>query len=225
MCYGRFLTALYLVVGTLLVPACPAGAAVRPDQLVLVVNRAVPEGSSIARYYMDKRRVPRQNMIVVETTTKEDVGREDYDREIAAPVRSFLLKNDPTMSRFSCLVLIYGIPLRISPPLLEPFDRIRLRELHMQLARLKEREQAATGRSPREIKEIKDDIARTENEISRVSKARQVASVDSELALVREDTYPLEGWLPNRYYAGFRGKKVAGMPLKVMAICRLDGPA
>lgn len=54
--------------------------------------------------------------------------------------------------------------------------------------------------------------------------ARQGASVDSEIALVRENTYPLEGWLPNKYYVGFRGRKVAGMPQKVLPTCRLDGP-
>ena len=91
----------------------------------------------------------------------------------------------------------------------------------MQLSNLKER---TAGTHPKETKGLKDDIARIEKEISRVSMARQGASVDSEIALVRENTYPLEGWLPNKYYVGFRGRKVAGMPQKVLPTCRLDGP-
>ena len=216
--YRWFRGALSLAVAALLFLACPAGAALRSDQLVLVVNKAAPEGLRIARYYMEKRRVPRQNMIVIETSREEDMGREEYEKEIAAPVRRFLFKNDPEGKRFLCLVLLYGIPLRVGPPRPGLLDEIRIQELQMQLSSLKER---AAGKQPQETK---DDIARIEKEISHISMARQGASVDSEIALVREEKYPLEGWLPNKYYVAFRGRNVAGMPQKVMAVCRLDGP-
>ncbi|MGD0231900.1 MAG: TIGR03790 family protein [Syntrophorhabdales bacterium] len=216
-----FHAALPLALAGLLFLVCPAGAALRPDQLVLVVNKAAPEGLRIARYYMEKRRVPRQNMIMIETSGEEEIGREEYEKEIAAPVRSFLLRNDPWGKRFFCLVLLYGVPLRIGPSHPGLLDEIRIHELRMRLSSLKER---AAGTHPQGEKGLKDDVARIESEISRLSKTRQGASVDSEIALVRENTYPLEGWLPNKYYVGFRGINVVGMPQKVVAVCRLDGP-
>ena len=160
-------------------------------------------------------------MIVIETNRGEDIGREEYDNEIAAPVRRFLLRNDPEGKRFSCLVLFYGIPLRVGPSRLGLLDEIRIEELRMELSSLKER---TADKDPQEAEVLKDDIVRLENEISHISMARQGASVDSEIALVMEDKYPLEGWLPNKYYVGFRGRNVAGMRRKVLPVCRLDGP-
>jgi uncharacterized protein (TIGR03790 family) len=58
-----------------------------------------------------------------------------------------------------------------------------------------------------------------------VEKALQGAAVDSELALVREDKYRLGGWLPNKYFLGYRGEKVKNMPQKVLLVSRLDGPS
>ena len=214
-------TALFCAVGILLLLVRPACGALRPDQLLLVANRRSPESLRIARYYMEKRRVPPQNMIIVDATTDEDITREDYDIGIAGPVRRFLERNDPEGRRFACLVLLYGIPLRVGPARLALLDEMHVRELQMQLSSLKERE---TGKRPDEAQGLKDDIARIEKEISRLGMAREGASVDSEIALVREEKYPLEGWLPNKYYVGFRGKDVAGMPRKVLPACRLDGP-
>ncbi len=84
--YPWLCTVLTLVLGALLFPACPAHAALRPDQLVLVVNGASPEGKRIARFYMEKRGVPRENMVTVQTSTAEDVGRDEYEGEIAGDI-------------------------------------------------------------------------------------------------------------------------------------------
>lgn len=51
------------------------------------------------------------------------------------------------------------------------------------------------------------------------------ASVDSELALVREASYRLHGWIPNPLFAGFRIKAPAAPLQKVLLVSRLDGPS
>lgn len=56
-------------------------------------------------------------------------------------------------------------------------------------------------------------------------KISQGAAVDSELALVREEHYSLEGWLPNKFFFGYRGKKIEGMPQNAIMVSRLDGPS
>lgn len=48
------------------------------------------------------------------------------------------------------------------------------------------------------------------------------AAVDSELALVRVDDYPLDGWLPNPYFLGFRAPMFKRDD--VLIVSRLDGP-
>jgi len=50
------------------------------------------------------------------------------------------------------------------------------------------------------------------------------AAVDSELALVLTDAYPLEGWLPNPYFLGYRGQATLLKRDAVLIVSRLDGP-
>ncbi len=50
------------------------------------------------------------------------------------------------------------------------------------------------------------------------------AAVDSELALVLTDDYPLEGWLPNPYFLGFRSQSTLLKRDEVLMVSRLDGP-
>ncbi|OPY70045.1 MAG: hypothetical protein A4E57_00798 [Syntrophorhabdaceae bacterium PtaU1.Bin034] len=216
--YRWFCAILLLPAGALLLAAGPSGAVMRPDQLILVVNKAVPEGLRMARYYSEKRRVPPQNILVIETSAREDIDRDEYEKEIAAPIRKLLLRNDPEGHRFSCLVLFKGIPLRVGPPRLSVSEGMRMAVLQKELSDLMERK---TGK---ETKGLQEDIVRIEKEISQLGMARQGASVDSEIALVMENKHPLKGWLPNRYFVGFRGKNVSGMPQRVLAVCRLDGP-
>ena len=50
------------------------------------------------------------------------------------------------------------------------------------------------------------------------------AAVDSELALVLAGDYPLEGWLPNPYFLGFREQETLLKRDTVLMVSRLDGP-
>jgi uncharacterized protein (TIGR03790 family) len=50
------------------------------------------------------------------------------------------------------------------------------------------------------------------------------AAVDSELALVLAGAYPLEGWLPNPYFLGFREQQTLLTRDTVLMVSRLDGP-
>jgi uncharacterized protein (TIGR03790 family) len=64
---------------------------------------------------MQKRNIPVKNLIVVNTTTKESCSRESYTTEIENPLRNYF-KQHPGVSRaIRCVVLMYGMPLRILP--------------------------------------------------------------------------------------------------------------
>ncbi len=222
MRYKHYCLLLLSFMAVALLSPSPAQSAMKPGQLLLVVNRAVPEGARLARYYAQKRGVPLQNIMSVDTVTGEDVSRQDYEKQIAGPVRDFLSRHGREGTHFACIVLFYGMPLRVGPPHPGPVDSLHIRELRAQLGPLRQKATAASN--PQESKALNDEIARTEGEISRLSLSSQGASVDSEIALVLEEKHALEGWLRNRYFPAFRGKDTPDMPLHVMAVCRLDGP-
>ena len=203
----------------------PCAHALTPEELLIVANRAVPASVDLARYYMMKRNIPSGNLLLIKTTDSEQIGRHDYDQQITRPVREFLTKNDPEEKRFKCIVLMYGVPLRVSPPPLTEVDSRRLRELQTVLNENTEHEKTSDKKRSGVVKAPEDKWADLKRDIRRLARTDWVAAVDSELALVREKPYNLEGWLPNRYFVAFHDKKIENMPQRVMLVSRLDGPS
>jgi len=202
------------------------GWALTPEQVVVVANKMAWHSVELAKYYMKVRNIPSDNLIQLKATSDEICSREDYDKGIASPVRAFLEKNDPVGHRFHCLVTMYGVPLRVLAPKLTSKEQEELLELKKQLEYIrgqikKEGPEQGNGR----LKSLREEEARVTKEIDRVGKVFQGAAVDSELALVRENNYSLEGWLPNKYFLGYRGKEIKNMPQKVMLVSRLGGPS
>ncbi len=199
------------------------GQALSADQLLIVANRKVPESGRLAAYYMKKRSVPARNLIELDTVIGEDMGRQEYERDIAGPIRDFLLKQDPEARRFRCIVLMYGIPLRVGPPAPGEEEKRRISDLEKRRADLQaqikasEKDQAA-------LKALQEQQQAMQNEAASMSKLSGPTAVDSEIALVMENRYSPR-WLPNKYFVGFRGKKIEHMPQKVLLVSRLDGPS
>jgi uncharacterized protein (TIGR03790 family) len=137
------------------------------------------ESVELARFYMAQRQIPPANLLLIDTVTDEGCDRQTYDQEIAAPVRVFLA----TRPGISCLVLIYGLPLRIDGVMVPDPAHPKNRQ----------------GRDP-------------------------VASVDSELSLVKVAHYAIEGWLPNPFFTQFLQKKTRFSKGEVLMVARLDGP-
>lgn len=158
--------------------------ALEPDEIVVVANGQESDGVDLARFYMKKRAIPNRNLLVIRTAANEGIDRRFYDDEIAAPVRKFL-KNKPEIS---CIVLFYGIPLRINGQLLPPTDP--------------EQKQSHNNQRQRD----------------------PVASVDSELSLVKVENHPVADWLPNPYFLQFQKEKTAYKKGQVLMVARLDGP-
>lgn len=223
---GKIKQLFLLIIGTLLVSSNTCWA-LTPEEVVVVANKMTWHSCDLAKYYMTKRGIPKENLIELKAPAGEHCSREDYDRYIASPIRAFLMKHDPVSSKFRCLVLMYGIPLRVYPPELTPEDQKRLSELqkeqssiHEQIERKAEQEQ-----DKKELARLKEAEARIKKQIDRARKTLQGAAVDSELALVREEHYPLDYWVPNKYFVGYRGQKIENMPQNVIMVSRLDGPS
>jgi uncharacterized protein (TIGR03790 family) len=200
--------------------------ALTPEQVVVVANSKVLHSINLAKYYMKKRMIPPNNLIEIKAPTGENCSREDYKKFIVPPIKTFLKKNDPEGDKFRCLVTMYGIPLRVRSPQLTPDEQKKLAELRKQrdfiATQIKEAKQQ---QSEKEVKALRQEETQIKRKIDQVGKVFQGAAVDSELALVSEDSYPLDGWLPNKYFLGYRGKKIRNMPQKVLLVSRLDGPS
>jgi uncharacterized protein (TIGR03790 family) len=200
--------------------------ALTPDQVVVVANKMAWHSVDLAKYYMKVRNIPSDNLIQLKATSDEICSREDYDKDVASPVRAFLEKNDPTGRRFHCLVTMYGVPLRVLAPKLTSKEQEELLGLQKQLGYIRGQiKKEGPEQGNRGLKSLREEEAKLKKEIDHLNKVFQGASVDSELALVKENNCSLEGWLPNKYFLGYRGKEIKNMPQKVMLVSRLDGPS
>jgi uncharacterized protein (TIGR03790 family) len=141
-------------------------------------------------------------------------------------VRDFLEKNDPEEEKFRCLVTMFGIPLRVLPPKLTAQEEKESVEIQTQYDSVTVKIESAEGeRDTQRLKGLREEQERIRKELRRAKKVFQGAAVDSELALVGERNYSLEGWLPNRLFLGYQGRPAGNMPQKVMMVSRLDGPS
>jgi len=199
--------------------------ALTPEEVVVIANKMAEDSVDLAEYYMKKRGVPAHNLIKLKAPSDEHCNREDYEKYIASPIREFLKKNDPGGNRFKCLLIMYGVPLKVGAPKLTNHEQKQLQELRKQLDITHEKIKKSENQDKMKIETLKKEEEGIKKQIDDISKAFEGASVDSELAIVREDNYPLKGWLPNKYFVGYRREKVKNMPEKVMLISRLDGPS
>jgi len=158
--------------------------ALEPLEIVVVANTQEREGVDIARFYMKQRNIPERNLLLLHTTLNEGINRHSYDDEIAEPIREFLTDKP----KISCLVLMYGLPLRIDGQLQPPENTAA--------------EQAALSNRRRD----------------------PVASVDSELTLVKTENPPVFDWIANPYFVQFQQQKTKYQKGQVLMVARLDGP-
>jgi uncharacterized protein (TIGR03790 family) len=197
--------------------------ALTADQVLIVTNKKVPESDELAEYYMKRRSVPASNLVRLDTEMEEDISRQEYEKDMAGPLRDFLAKNDPEGRRFECIVLMYGIPLRVGPPVPTEEERRQINELRERRLDLEARIKASE-KNQAALKVLRERQVAVQNETARMSKLFGGTSVDSEIALVMENRHWPQ-WVPNKYFVEFRGKAIRGMPQKVLLVSRLDGPS
>jgi uncharacterized protein (TIGR03790 family) len=96
---------------------CPLHSqALEPGEILVIANGNLKASVALAAYYMTKRKIPRGNFIKVWITESEICQRTDYIIKIAVPVRNYLKQIDPDGQRIRCLLVMFGLPLRIETP-------------------------------------------------------------------------------------------------------------
>lgn len=219
---GGFFSAIirWLLIVSLLLGFFPvAGSALQPEQVVLVANRAVPESVELARYYQLKRHIPSGNLLIINMSGREDCSRVEYQQQLVVPLRRHLSELPGPVR---CLLLFYGLPLRVAPPELEQAEWKALKKLRFQKKNI---DWQLENRPAAELhSEWQTEAERLQREIAAFSRAEQGAAVDSELTLLLNDVYPLDRWQLNPYFAGYRNANEV-LPFsrdQVLMVARLD---
>lgn len=116
-----------LLSALLCLPALAEPQPLLPDQVLVVYNASVPQSQELAEFYALNRHIPKANLIGLEVTEKATIDRKTYEDTIRKPLLGAFAKNNwwkigknaegqevPLETRIRCLVLIKGMPLRIS---------------------------------------------------------------------------------------------------------------
>ena len=95
----------------------------RSDELLLVYNGNDPESRELAEYYSTVRDVPLDHLCPLNVKpNQEEISRDLYDRQIRDPIRAFL-RDHPRGGRIRCVVLFYGMPIRVGPKKIGPTEK------------------------------------------------------------------------------------------------------
>ena len=198
----------------------PATAALEADEVLVIANGWSPDSVTLAEFYMSKRNIPAENLLRVGIDEKEVCSRKVYNEKLYTPVKGYLERLELQNKRraIRCLLLIYGIPLKVSPPELSPVEKKQHEAAREQRTVLKKQYMNLAENAPQR-KILSEKLAKIEKYLKRTA----LASVDSELALVLAGDYELRDWQPNPSYLGYRGRNIEGMPDIALMVSRLDG--
>lgn len=197
--------------------------ALEPEEVAVVANRFVEGSVDLARYYMEKRGIPKENLIRIRTTDKEFCSREMYEEEIAAPVREFLSKRRDGAT-IRALVTMQGVPLRVNPPEPSREGRARIKQLKEERDGIQARLKRLKDGKGTEAVALKKKFETLGKQLKVLEKKEYRAAVDSELALVLAEDYPLDGWVLNPFFLGVKNQKGPVAKDEVLFVSRLDGP-
>jgi len=176
-----------------------ASSAASPEAAatLVVFNETDRDSADLARFYAEKRGIPKEQVIGLKCAKTEEITRADFEVTIAEPLRRAFTANfwwklrDPEgalppveSNKIRFVALIRGIPLKIAEAPGYPGDRM-------------------SGPSP-------------------VGTTNQ-AAVDSELATLGLRSRVISGAVNNPYFRSFTPIIEANLP-SILLVCRLDAP-
>ena len=191
--------------------------ALTPEEIIVVVNRAVPSSVELGEYYLQARGVPKENLVTLVLTRNEEITREEYDKWMVKPLREALAARK---DKVKCLLFVSGVPLRVGAATPTEDEKAKAEKLKPAVEAAKNK---AASEDAKIAAEGKAELAKVESEILILTKQSSVASVDSEMMLLWWNDYYLARWIMNplHWQAGEQYRK--GKP-PVMMTARLDGP-
>ncbi len=197
--------------------------ALLPREIVVVANGSVDKSVELSKRYIRARNIPKENLFQAELDVTETLARDVYDQKLVGPLQQFL-SNLPHGDRIRCLVVMYGMPLTVDAPPLTAMQQQRvvqleklIMELRLQLSEIHYKNESPEGK-------LMDRLEKATLEKKQLEPLYRRASLDSELMVALVKNYPLDGWLPNPFFLGFRDQKGMIDKNQILMVSRLDGP-
>lgn len=194
-----------------------------PARVVVVANKFDPDSMRIARYYMEKRQIPEENLFAWRMIDAQTIDWPTFVDEIYNPLKERLVaaewlqgvpgarvdpygrRRDIVLShQIDHLVLCRGVPLMIKPEVasLPASDS----QLALEVFR------ASTGQRTESFEKINHHMRSA------------ISSVDAELALLPlNDITPVQVFFPNPLHRQMNPSAV--QLSRVIRVSRLDGPS
>ncbi|WP_456430737.1 TIGR03790 family protein [Thermosulfuriphilus sp.] len=82
------------------------------DRVLVVANKNSPDSLEVAHYYLKRRQIPKDHLLVIETSEKEEISRREFEESIKIPIARFI-EARAWWDRILFIVLTPGIPLKI----------------------------------------------------------------------------------------------------------------
>lgn len=210
-CWG--LACVFLLLGEGLVNV--SQAVLQPREVLVLANKKAGRSVGLARYYMHKRGIPEDNLLVLWVPERDWCTRKEYEKSILGPVQRRVAKKG---KQIRCLVLFYGLPLKVLGPPAKVQEKRTLVRLEGEEEALKQDKHKNATVKVR-LEQVRQALVKLRQKMNRS------AALDSELALARVRSYPLDWWIVNPYFLGarsFKGKLIS--KADVLMVSRLDGP-
>ena len=220
----RIISIICLAVSLFFFQPQKAFSALEPHEVLVIANSNASDSVKLAKYYMAKRGIPSSNLLKLRVTEKESCSREEYDQRVAAPVRRWLKKHHGESGpHVRCLVMMYGMPLKVAPTAMSRKEKDRYAELKKEKAKfwtsLK-----SVSQNDEKYPVLKLQLENVSKELGTLGHNSEKAALDSEISLVDAGDYPLAGWQLNPSYWGYRGRKIPNLLPIAYMVARLDGP-
>lgn len=196
--------------------------ALLPAEVLVIANDQVAESLELARYYLEKRAIPLENLLIITTSKEESCSRNVYNHTIAQPVRNFLKNKKGRKIR--AFVTLLGVPLKVEPPKLNAIEQQQLRQFKAEQAALAlSLDTGADDKSDAKVS-LQQQLDLVNRKIRILNKIDSAAAVDSELTLVLKDDYALNAWQPNPFFIGYQHLRLDQTQAEVLLGSRLDAP-
>lgn len=187
-----------------------------PEQILVIANNKVEGSVEIAQYYMKRRGIPESHLLPIALSLSETMSRQEYENVLSQSAAHALKGLQPKYP-IAAIVLVYGVPLKVAPPLPSEKDLELIRKYKQ------ERDEFA-GTADMSVEDIEQKRKELNKKIALLQKTNQRAAVDSELSLVKAGKYSLEGQVMNPYFIGFQNMTLDIHKDQALLVSRLDGP-
>lgn len=183
---------------------CPgASGAGLADRVVLLANSADPDSVAIARHYAEVRGVPAANVISLPMPLSETISWKEFVGEIWRPLEEELVRKG-----------------WIDALAMDLFDDVGRRKYSISGHRI---EALVTCRGvPLRIENDPTLFKAFKPQTEHPEFRTNAGAVDSELSLLAQTDYPINGGIPNPFFANDKPTEFAYA--QVVKVSRLDGP-